>query len=137
MEERPDWSRPAPLVVIWRFVVPNRTGDRFALDMQDVVDVMASCQGCSTVDLGRATDDTTLWSLSSSWESVGEYRRALSSYDFKVRAVPMLLGAADEPSAFETLYGRRGQTVVSAPSARAAESDNSRLGGASGEETPR
>jgi hypothetical protein len=36
---------------------------------------------------------------------VGAYRRALSSYDVRVGAVPLLSRALDEPSAYETLIG--------------------------------
>ena len=34
---------------------------------------------------------------------VGAYRRALSSYDVKVGAVPLLSRALDEPSAYEAV----------------------------------
>ena len=37
------------------------------------------------------------------WENVGAYRRALSSYDVKLHAVPLLGRAIDEPSAFEVV----------------------------------
>ena len=37
------------------------------------------------------------------WEDVGAYRRALSSYDVKVTAVPLLSRAVDEPSAYEVV----------------------------------
>ena len=39
------------------------------------------------------------------WQDVGSYRRALSSYDVKVGAVPLLSRAIDEPSAYEPLDG--------------------------------
>ncbi len=35
------------------------------------------------------------------WEHVGAYRRALSAYDVKLHAVPLLGRALDEPSAYE------------------------------------
>jgi hypothetical protein len=37
------------------------------------------------------------------WESVGAYRRALSSYDVKLHATPLLARSLDEPSAYEVL----------------------------------
>ena len=37
------------------------------------------------------------------WENVGAYRRALSAYDVKVGAVPLLSTAIDEPSAYEVV----------------------------------
>lgn len=53
--------------------------------------------------LGRNLDDPTLWVLSTRWESVGAYRRALSSYRIKAEAVPILSSALDEPSAYEVV----------------------------------
>ena len=41
----------------------------------------------------------------SRWSSVGSYRKALSSYDVKLNAVPFLSRAIDEPTAFEVLFG--------------------------------
>ena len=51
----------------------------------------------------RAVDDPTLWTLTTSWESVGAYRRALSNADVKLRAVPLMYRCVDEPTAFEDL----------------------------------
>ncbi len=39
--------------------------------------------------------------LTTEWEGPGAYRRALSSYDVKLTAVPTLSRALDEPSAYE------------------------------------
>jgi hypothetical protein len=41
--------------------------------------------------------------LTTQWVTVGAYRRALSSYDVKTRAVPVMQHALDEPSAYEVL----------------------------------
>ena len=41
--------------------------------------------------------------LTTRWEHVGAYRRALSSYDVKLKAVPVLSRALDEPGAYETV----------------------------------
>ena len=35
--------------------------------------------------VGRNLDDPTLWALVTTWENVGAYRRALSSYDVKLQ----------------------------------------------------
>ena len=53
--------------------------------------------------LARALDDPTLWVLTTRWDNVGAYRRALSSYDVKLQAVPLLSRAVDEPSAYEVV----------------------------------
>ena len=64
---------------------------------------LAERPGCTAAHLGRSTDDPELWVLATSWESVGAYRRALSAYDVKLHAVPLLSLAVDEPTAFEDL----------------------------------
>lgn len=64
---------------------------------------LAARPGFVSGDVGRAVDDPGLFVLATRWESVGTYRRALSSYDVKVHAVPLMYGAVDEPSAFESL----------------------------------
>ncbi len=53
--------------------------------------------------IGRNVDDPTLWVLVTTWANVGAYRRALSSYDVKLHAVPLLSRALDEPSAYEVV----------------------------------
>jgi hypothetical protein len=37
------------------------------------------------------------------WENIGSYRRALSPYEVKLTAVPLLSLAIDEPSAYDDL----------------------------------
>jgi hypothetical protein len=39
--------------------------------------------------------------LTTRWHGAGSYRRALSAYDVKLTAVPVLGRALDEPSAYE------------------------------------
>ena len=48
-------------------------------------------------------DDPELWVLTTRWQNVGSYRRALSAYDVKLTAVPLLSRAIDEPSAYEVV----------------------------------
>jgi hypothetical protein len=59
--------------------------------------------GKLSIGIGRNLDDPTLWVLTTQWENVGAYRRALSSYDVKLHAVPLLSRAIDEPSAYEVV----------------------------------
>ena len=74
-------------------------------------------------DVGRATDDPTLWVLSSEWESVGAYRRALSAYEVRVAAVPLLATAIDEPTAYEVLDDGGTGTPGEQRTRRAADAD--------------
>lgn len=64
---------------------------------------MAACPGYVWGVLGRSTDDPDLWTLTTRWASVGDYRRGLSSWDVKMHAHPLLYEAVDEPTAFEEL----------------------------------
>ena len=41
--------------------------------------------------------------LLTEWDNVGSYRRALSAYEVKVHATPLLAAALDLPAGFEPL----------------------------------
>ncbi len=66
--------------------------------------------------LGRATDDPAAWVLTTEWVGVGAYRRALSAYEVKVHATPLLSLGRDEPSAFEVLLAAEGTTITAGES---------------------
>ena len=81
--------------------VPARGGLR--ADLEAVHALLASKAGYVDGQLGRNLDEPDLWVLSTRWESVGAYRRALSSYDVKLHGVPVLSRAIDEPGAYEVV----------------------------------
>jgi hypothetical protein len=62
------------------------------------------CAGFKSGEFGQNLDDLTLWSLTTHWENVGSYRRALSNNDVKMNAIPILAQAIDEPGAYERSY---------------------------------
>ena len=90
------------MLVVNRFREPDVA---FGDDLRSAAGLLASQPGCETVRLGRNVDDPELWVMVTRWRDVGSYRRALSSYDVKMGAVPLLSRAVDEPSAFEDLDG--------------------------------
>jgi quinol monooxygenase YgiN len=92
----------AELVVLNRFRVPEDV-ERFRVEAQGALDALAARPGFVDGALARNLDDSGLWVLTTTWENVGSYRRALSAYDVKVSAVPLLSLAVDEPSAYELL----------------------------------
>ncbi len=104
-------------VVVMRFSVPVDLADGFREEASTVARSLAGNDGCHGVNVGRASDDPTLWVMTARWESVGHYRRALSSYDMKMHGVPLLSRAIDEPTAFEVLF------TLDADGERAASSD--------------
>ena len=73
---------------------------------------LAARPGYLAGTVGRNVDDPELWVLSTRWENVGAYRRALSAYDVKVRAWELLGRALDEPSAYETVEPGRPTTGI-------------------------
>lgn len=74
--------------------------------------VLAARPGFVRGRAGRATDAGGGWVLVTEWESVGAWRRALSSYEVKVAATGLLALGRNEPSAFEVLLSREGSAPI-------------------------
>ncbi len=91
----------AHVIVVNRFRVPADQQSAFREDLQKARETLAERSGFTHSVVGRNTDDPELWVLTTEWESVGAYRRALSAYDVKLTAIPVLSRAVDEPSAYE------------------------------------
>jgi quinol monooxygenase YgiN len=89
------------VIVVNRFRVPELEGAGFRSDLQRAHEALAERPGYLAGTMGRNVDDPELWVLTTTWEHVGAYRRALSAYDVKLYAVPTLSRALDEPSAYE------------------------------------
>lgn len=127
------------MLVVTRYRVPPEEAAAFRDRAHDALRVLSEQPGWLGGHVGRATDGPMLWLVSSVWQNVGSYRRALSSYDVKVGAVPLLSLAVDEPTAFEILAtvpaGEGTESGVSA-SARAADADMVGLGDAAAPVVP-
>src|SRR4051812_13554371 len=91
------------MIVVNRFRVPDADAEGFAGEARVALGALAERPGYLTGHLGRNVDDPALWVLTTTWENVGSYRRALSAYDVKLAAVPLLSRAIDEPSAYEVV----------------------------------
>jgi heme oxygenase (mycobilin-producing) len=90
------------VLVVNRFVVTGDDTD-FRTRAGAALAALGARPGYVRGRLGRAYDDPSRWTLVTEWESVGAYRRALSAYEVKVNATPLLAESLDEPSAFEIL----------------------------------
>ncbi|OLE22355.1 MAG: antibiotic biosynthesis monooxygenase [Actinobacteria bacterium 13_1_20CM_3_71_11] len=90
------------MLVVNRFVVTGDDTD-FRTRAGAALAALGARPGYVRGRLGRAYDEPGQWMLITEWESVGAYRRALSAYDVKVNATPLLAQAQDEASAFEIL----------------------------------
>jgi len=85
------------MLVVNRF----RGDDSLRADLEAAHATLAERPGYLDGTLGRNVDDPGLWVLVTRWRDVGSYRRALSSYEVKLGAVPVLSRAIDEPSGYE------------------------------------
>ncbi len=89
-----------------RFTVDSAVSADFMVRAEAALDVLALRPGWRSARVARATDDGDLWTITTEWDSVGAYRRALGDFDVKMTAVPLLSLAHDEPSAFEVVAAR-------------------------------
>lgn len=89
------------MIVVNRFRVDADGAEAFRADLERAHEVLAEQRGYAAGRVGRNVDDPALWVLTTEWDSVGAYRRALSTYDVKLSAVPTLSRSLDEPSAYE------------------------------------
>lgn len=114
--------------------------EAFLAEAETALAALAGRAGYVTGAIGRAADDPELWVLTSRWVHVGAYRRALSAYEVKLHAVPLLSTAVDEPTAFEVLVDVAGGVLLESEprgrSDRAADAASIGLGGASGPDVP-
>lgn len=107
------------MLVVNRFLVESETS--FSERADAALRALSARDGFVRARLGRAADDPRCWCLVTEWESVGAYRRALSAYDVKLYATPLLAEAIEEPSAYEVLAFTDGETLGHARSDRAAD----------------
>lgn len=91
------------MFVVSRFDVDPAEAEEFLARARTALAALAARPGYRTGRVGRSLDDPSLWTVTTAWANVGAYRRALSAYDVKVTAAPLLGLARDEPSSFETL----------------------------------
>lgn len=96
------------MIVVNRFRVVEAEAEQFRVEAHAALGALAERPGYVDGRVGRNVDDPGLWVLTSTWLNVGSYRRALSAYDVKVTAVPLLSRAVDEPSAYETVEAHGG-----------------------------
>ena len=120
------------MLAVTRYRVADEEASVFLEEARVALTALRERPGFVRGHLGRSTDDPTLWVLSTEWEGVGAYRRALSSYDVKLHAVPVLQRAVDEPGAFEVLEAAAGDGSSSRQSDRAADAGTAGPGSVSG-----
>lgn len=124
------------MLVVTRHTVSADAGQDFAERARAAIEVLAACTGYLGGRVGRAVDDPAEWVVTTEWENVGSYRRALSSFDVKVTAIPLLSTAHDEPSAFEVMVSDQAAGPHAAVSDLAADAGTIGLGEAASPVVP-
>jgi hypothetical protein len=89
------------MIAVARFEIPLGQGADFRLELEGVRAVLAEAAGFLGGEVGQNLDEPTLWVLTTRWENVGSYRRALGSTRAKLEAIPILARAIDEAGAYE------------------------------------
>ena len=89
------------MIAVARFEVPLASASDFRAELEGVREVLAEVAGFIGGEVGQNLDEPTLWVLTTRWENVGSYRRALSSTRAKLEAIPVLARAIDEAGAYE------------------------------------
>lgn len=124
----------AALLVVTRHRVSDEGREEFVARAREAIAVLAAQRGFIDASIAQATDEADLFVITSNWVGVGAYRRALSSFDVKMTAIPLLSTAVDESSAFEVVHHRTPQGETSARSGLAADAGAVGLGSASASE---
>lgn len=126
------------VLVVTRYVVPLDEAAAFHGLGRAALQALTARPGCTAGFLARSVDDPTMWTLTTTWASTGDYRRALGAYDVKVHAVPLMYRALDEPTAYEPLVTWTASEGVSEqPTTRSLDADTVGLGEAATALAPR
>ncbi|WP_046469048.1 antibiotic biosynthesis monooxygenase family protein [Allosalinactinospora lopnorensis] len=96
------------MIVITRFTVSVEDADDFVARASAALEALGNRPGFRESWIGRAADEPTLWTVVTEWDGPGSYRRALSDFEVRMAAVPLLSLAHDEPSAFEVISAHKG-----------------------------
>ena len=89
------------MLVLTRYRVADSEAPSFATQAEAALAALSARTGFLDGHVARNVDDPQLWTLTTRWDAVGSYRRALSGFEVKTTAVPLLSRAIDEPSAYE------------------------------------
>ena len=113
--------------VVLRFVI-EASADTWLKEAEQVLDLFQRQVGFQSAKACLALDDDSLGLVFLQFDSVGNYRRALSAYDIKVGATEFLSQALDEPSAYEVLIALNTMEKTHFVSEKTSDSETIALG---------
>lgn len=88
------------MFAIARFRVSPEGSEPFLQSLEAAHRALAACDGYVEGHIGSNTDEPGLIAMITRWRNIGSYRRALSNYQVKMVAVPILAQAIDEPGGY-------------------------------------
>lgn len=88
--------------VVLRFIIKDSL-DAWLAEAERVLELFKQQSGFQSAKACLALDNDGLGLVLLQFDSVGNYRRALSAYEIKIAATEFLSRALDEPSAYEVL----------------------------------
>jgi hypothetical protein len=107
--------------VVLRYSVSTVGFAEFLVEARSAIEALSARPGFIRGTVGQAIDEAGQMTVLLEFSDVGTYRRALSNYDVKINAVPLLSRAIDEPSAFELLHSRNREGSVDEQSSISAD----------------
>ena len=129
MKEPSALGAMAPLLVQSRFRVVADRGGWFT-QMRAALGLLAESVGFRRGWIAQATDEAELVTVTTEWDGIGAYRKALSRFEVKAQVIPLLSTAIDEPSAFEAVVAVDAGAELLFSSGLAADHDAIGLGSA-------
>jgi heme oxygenase (mycobilin-producing) len=96
------------VLVVTRFIVPDEPPERaaeFVANAARLRDAFLARPGHTRTTLAQSLEEPTHWVLVSEWDRVGDWRRALSSYDVRIEVMPLMALAENEPGVYENPDG--------------------------------
>lgn len=116
----------AGFVVITRYRVDDL--DAWLTTAREALAPLVTQALCLGGEISASIDDPGLAVIVTRWRSVGDFRRAMSDFEVKMRTVPLLSQSIDEPTTFEVLHLNSPEGSADFTSARAKDADWVRLG---------
>lgn len=90
-----------PFTSLWVFDEPEV--ESWLVEAKHAIETLQKLPGFIEALASRSPDEHSRVTVTTKWNDVGSYRRALSSTEAKLKVWPFLAKMHDQPSAFEVL----------------------------------